>query len=199
MVQNERILIDRICSGDHSAFYDLVGRYKKKIYYLAYDITGDHHEAEDISQEVFMKVYRSLSTFRRDAKMSSWLYQITVNASIDSLRRKSSKPIKSIEEFEQVPAMESLLSSTPQNSDPVRSAESSQIQQKISQALLKLTIKERTVFVMCHYNGLKMKETAEILNVTMGTVKSLMFRAIRKLRKELLPFMSVSRMESPHE
>jgi RNA polymerase sigma-70 factor (ECF subfamily) len=199
MVQNEQILIDRICGGDHSAFYDLVGRYKKKIYFLAYDITGDHQEAEDISQEVFMKVYRSLSKFRRDAKMSSWLYQITVNASIDSLRRKSSKPQKSIEEFEQAPIMESLLSNAPQNSDPVRSAESSQIQQKISQALLKLTPKERSAFIMCHYNGLKMKETAEILNVTIGTVKSLMFRAIRKLRKELSSFMSISRMETPHE
>ena len=70
MAQNDQLLIDRICSGDQAAFYDLVGRYKKKIYHLAYDITGDHHEAEDISQEVFMKVFRALKTFRRDAKQS---------------------------------------------------------------------------------------------------------------------------------
>ncbi|MDH5406874.1 MAG: helix-turn-helix domain-containing protein, partial [Candidatus Aminicenantes bacterium] len=73
MAQNEQFLIDRVCSGNQTAFHELVGRYKKKIYYLAYDITGDHQEAEDISQEVFMKMYRSLKTFRRDAKMSSWL------------------------------------------------------------------------------------------------------------------------------
>jgi len=199
MAQNDQILIDRISSGDPSAFYDLVGRYKKKIYYLAYDITGDHHEAEDISQEVFMKVYRSLNTFRRDAKMSSWIFQITVNASIDSLRRKSSKPEKTIGELDQVHIQESLPSNVPHNFDPVRSTESIQIQHKISQALQKITPKERTAFVMCHYNGLKLKETAEILNVTTGTVKSLLFRAIRKLRKELSPFLNISRMETPHE
>lgn len=110
MPQNdEQNLIDRLYSGDQSAFYDLVGRHKKKIYYIAYDITGDHHEAEDISQEVFMKVYRSLSTFRRDSKMSSWLYQITVNTSIDSLRRKTAKPAKQMGEFDQVNSQEALL------------------------------------------------------------------------------------------
>jgi len=199
MAQNDQILIDRFCSGDQTAFYDLVGRYKKKIYYLAYDITGDHHEAEDISQEVFMKVYGALKTFRRDAKMSSWLHQITVNASIDSLRRKSAKPTKSMGEFDHVSTQENLIATTAHNYDPVKTTESAQIQNHISQALQKISPKERAVFVMCHYNGLKLNETAEILNVTVGTVKSLLFRAIRKLRKELSPFMNDYGMEIPHE
>lgn len=83
--------------------------------------------------------------------------------------------------------------------DPVQSTESAQIQYRISQALQKISPKERTVFVMCHYNGLKLNETAEILNVTIGTVKSLLFRAIRKLRKELSPFMNDYQTETPHE
>jgi len=189
MAQNDQILIDRLSSGDQTAFYDLVGRYKKKIYYLAYDITGDHHEAEDISQEVFMKVYRSLKTFRRDAKMSSWLHQITVNASIDSLRRKSGRHAKASGELDNISTQENLVASGSHNLDPARSTESFQIQGRISQALQNISPRERSVFVMCHYNGLKLKETAEILNVTIGTVKSLLFRAIRKLRKELSPFM----------
>ncbi|MCD4665006.1 MAG: sigma-70 family RNA polymerase sigma factor, partial [Bacteroidales bacterium] len=61
------------------AFRELVERYKKKIYYLAYDLTGNHHDAEDMSQEVFIKAFRSLKNFRGDAKLSSWLYRITVN------------------------------------------------------------------------------------------------------------------------
>ena len=199
MTQNDQILIDRICSGDQAAFYDLVGRYKKKIYHLAYDITGDHHEAEDISQEVFMKAFRALKTFRRDAKMSSWLHQITVNSSIDSLRRKSVRHAKSTGELDHVSTQENLVASVAHNFDPVQSTESAQIQNRISQALQKISPKERTVFVMCHYNGLKLNETAEILNVTIGTVKSLLFRAIRKLRKELLPFMNEYPMEISHE
>ena len=199
MAQNDQILIDRLAGGDQTAFYDLVSRYKKKIYYLAYDITGDHHEAEDISQEVFMKVYRSLKTFRRDAKMRSWLHQITVNASIDSLRKKSVRQAKSTGELDHVSTQENLVAGGAHNLDPLQSAQFAQIQNRISQGLQKISPKERTVFVMCHYNGLKLNETAEILNVTIGTVKSLLFRAIRKLRKELSPFMHEHTQEIPHE
>jgi RNA polymerase sigma-70 factor (ECF subfamily) len=199
MEQNDQILIDRLCSGDQTAFFELVGQYKKKVYHLAYDITGDHHEAEDISQEVFMKVYRALKTFRRDAKMSSWLHQITVNTSIDSLRRKSVRHEKATGELDHVSTQGNLVAGGAHNLDPLQSTESVQIQHHISQALQKISPKERTVFVMCHYNGLKLKETAEILNITIGTVKSLLFRAIRKLRKELSPFMNEYPMEIPHE
>jgi len=199
MAQNEQVLVDRFCGGDHAAFHELVGQYKKKIYYLAYDITGDHHEAEDISQEVFIKMFRSLKTFRRDAKMSSWLYQIAVNASIDSLRKKSSKPTKSLDEFVQPHIQVDLPGSMAQSLDPQRSAEASQIQNHISQALQNISPKERTVFVMRHYNDLKLNEIAEILNVTVGTVKSLLFRAIKKLRKELSSYMGHPVLEVPNE
>ena len=199
MVQNEQFLVDRFCNGDHAAFHELVNLHKKKIYYLAYDITGNHHEAEDISQEVFIKMFRSLKTFRRDAKMSSWLYQITVNTSIDSLRKSSKKPKKTIDEFDQINIQESILPSGTHAFDPARSTESSQIQNHISEALQKISPKERTVFVMRHYNDLKLNEIAEILNVTIGTVKSLLFRAIKKLRKELSSYMSNPVLEVPNE
>jgi len=201
MEQNEQFLVDRVCSGDHTAFHELVGRYKKKIFYLAYDITGDHQEAEDISQEVFMKMYRSLKTFRRDAKMSSWLYQITVNTSIDSLRKKSSKPARSIDEFDPsfVQAELPAGGSGAYALNPVLSTESAQIQEHISQALKKISARERTVFVMRHYNDLKLHEIAEILNITIGTVKSLLFRAIKKLRKELSTYMGNPGMEATYE
>lgn len=150
MAENDQILVDRFTSGDTSAFQELVERHKKKVYYLAYDITGDHHEAEDISQEVFIKVFRSLNTFRRDAKMSSWLYQITVNASIDSLRKKSSKPETSIDTLEKVDVGDNPLGGRT-DLDPERSAESSLLQRHISHALQKVSPKERSVFVMRHY------------------------------------------------
>jgi RNA polymerase sigma-70 factor (ECF subfamily) len=201
MEQNEQFLIDRVYSGDQTAFHELVGRYKKKIYYLAYDITGDHQEAEDISQEVFMKMYRSLKTFRKDAKMSSWLYQITVNTSIDSLRKKSSKPARSIDEFDPsfIQAELPMGGSGAHALNPVRSTESAQIQEHISLALKKISARERTVFVMRHYNDLKLHEIAEILNITIGTVKSLLFRAIKKLRKELSTYMGNPGMEATYE
>ena len=152
MVQDEQVLVDRISSGDSTAFQEFVDRYKKKIYYIAYDITGDHNDAEDVSQEVFIKVFRSLKTFRRNAKISLWLYQISVNASIDLLRKKSSKPEKSMDDLERADIQENLPGSSTHAQNPERIAEDLIIQNHISEALQKVSPKERSVFVMRHYN-----------------------------------------------
>ena len=199
MVQNEQALVDQICNGDRSAFKELVERHKKKIYFLAYDIVGDHHDAEDISQEVFIKVFRSLKTFRRDAKMSSWLYQITVNTSIDHLRRKSAKPLKLMEDLDKANVQERLPGSRNTAINPEQSAEALIMQGRLSQALQKVSPKERSVFVMRHYNELKTSEISEILNISQGTVKALLFRAVRKLRKELSFYLGNPGLEVTYE
>jgi len=199
MVQDEQVLVDRISSGDSTAFQEFVDRYKKKIYYIAYDITGDHNDAEDVSQEVFIKVFRSLKTFRRNAKISSWLYQISVNASIDLLRKKSSKPEKSMDDLERADIQESLPGSGTRAQNPERSAEDFLIQKHISQALQKVSPKERSVFVMRHYNELKIREIAEILSISPGTVKALFYRATRKLRKELSFYLGNPGLEVTNE
>ena len=199
MVQDEQVLVDRISSGDSTAFQEFVDRYKKKIYYIAYDITGDHDDAEDVSQEVFIKVFRSLKTFRRNAKISSWLYQISVNASIDLLRKKSSKPEKSMDDTERADIQENLPGSSTHAQNPERSAEDLIIQNHISEALQKVSPKERSVFVMRHYNELKIREIAEILKVSPGTVKALFYRATRKLRKELSFYLGNPGLEVTNE
>jgi RNA polymerase sigma-70 factor (ECF subfamily) len=199
MVQDEQVLVDRISSGDNTAFQEFVERYKKKIYYIAYDITGDHNDAEDVSQEVFIKVFRSLRTFRRNAKISSWLYQISVNASIDLLRKKSSKPEKSLDDLERADIQENFPGGGTRAQNPERSAESFLIQKHISQALQKVSPKERSVFVMRHYNELKIREIAEILKVSQGTVKALFYRATRKLRKELSFYLGNPGLEVSNE
>ena len=199
MVENERVLVDRIYSGDSAAFQELVERHKKKIYYLAYDITGNHHDAEDVTQEVFIKVFRAIKTFRRDAKMSSWLYQITVNTSIDFLRKASSKSKRMMDKLANINIQDKLPGSGIYTENPEQSAEASIIQSHISHALHKISPKERSVFVMRHYNDLNIKEIAEILDVSIGTVKALLFRAIRKLRKELSGYLGSPGLEVSYE
>jgi len=199
MVLDEQVLVDRISRGDNTAFQEFVERYKKKIYYVAYDITGDHDDAEDVSQEVFIKVLRSLKTFRRNAKISSWLYQISVNASIDLLRKKSSKPEKLMDDIERVDIQENLPVSSTHAQNPEQSAEDFIIQNHISEALQKVSPKERSVFVMRHYNELKIREIAEILSVSPGTVKALFYRATRKLRKELSFYLGNPGLEVTNE
>ena len=89
---DENAIIEGMARGDQRAFRELVERYKKKVYYLALDMAGNPVDAEDISQEVFLKVFRSFATFRKGAKLGSWLYRVTYNASIDHLRRKGAAP-----------------------------------------------------------------------------------------------------------
>ncbi len=199
MEENEQNIIDRICRGDTAAFQRLVERYKKKIYFLAYDILGDHHEAEDISHEVFIKVFRSLKNFRRNSKMSSWIYQITANTCIDALRKKKSKPQVNLEDFNHVSLQDNLAGGGTRVQNPELSAEASIMQRRIQNALYKVTPRERAVFVMRHYNDLEIKEIAEVLNVSSGTVKSLLFRALKKMRKELSTHRGKSSMEANYD
>ena len=174
-------------------------QFKRKVYYLAYDMVGDHHEAEDVSQEVFIKVYRAMKNFRRDAKMSSWIYQITVNSAIDVLRKRKARPSVNLEEFELIDVQDNPPGTSTAVMNPELSAEASLLQTRIQQALGLVTPRERAVFVMRHYNDFKIDEIADVLEVSSGTVKSLLFRALQKLRRELSSFRNGGWPEADHE
>ncbi len=183
-MNEEQALIQRARNGELGAFREIVERYKKKIYYLSLDLTGNHHDAEDLSQEVFIKAYRSLKNFRGEAKFNSWLYRIAVNTCISQRRKKSVAAMTLQEDFEDDSSPQ-YFSESESSHNPERSAEAGLMQQHINNALQRLTPKERSVFVLRHYNDLPLKEIAQVLKVTEGTVKSMLFRAIQRLQKEL--------------
>lgn len=196
---NEQMLINGLRNGDEAAFRELVDTYKKKIYYLAYDFTHNHHDAEDISQVVFMKAYRSMKTFKRNAKLSSWLYRIAVNAGIDHIRKKTDISDSMDEESFQEGAVEFSLGGERFDENPEKSAEARMMQTRVEKALEKVSNRERTVFVLRHYNNLNLEEIAETLGLSLGAVKSFMFRAVRKLRKELSAYHHSVSWEAFHE
>lgn len=182
---DERALVRRIQRGDTSAFQELVEGYKQQVYYLAHDLSGNHHDAEDLSQEVFIKAYRGIGTFRSGAKIGSWLHRITVNAYIDSKRKKSQKMVTLAGKNDETgfDPVESAIDEAAAN--PEQAATSAGIGEHIEAALQRLSEQEKTVFVMRHYHDMSLKEISETLNVAEGTVKSLLFRSIRKLRDQL--------------
>lgn len=201
MKENEdcTALAEKICQGDLLAFRELVEKFKKKIFYISYDFLKDHHEAEDISQEVFIKIFRSIEKFKKDAKMSTWIYQITVNTCIDALRKKKAKPAIQIDEGKPVEywAEDSILSA--KIGSPESCAEASLLQIKIQQALHKISDKERAVFIMRHYNELTINEIADVMKISSGTVKSFLFRGLQKLRKELSIYQKNPSLEVGYE
>ena len=182
---NDLELVQQACKGDRNAFREIVESNRKKIFFFAYDLTGSYQDAEDLSQEVFLKAFRSLKKFRGEASLSSWFYRITLNTFLDQKRKLSFTAEKKQQQLDDQHIREISLNSDNPGSTPENFAESRQIKQHIEQALEALTPKERSVFVMRHYQGMPVKEVAGILNISGGTVKSFLFRAIKKLQKEL--------------
>jgi RNA polymerase sigma-70 factor (ECF subfamily) len=179
MTNEEQILIQNVQRGEMAAFQELVEKYKQKVFYMALDMTGNHHDAEDLSQEVFMKVYTAIKDFRGEAKLSSWLYRIAMNTCIDKTRRKHLKLVDIDEKvYEQA---------TP-GKNPEQLLQDRATQDQIEQALQKLPPRQRSIFVMRHYNELMLREIAEALGISEGTVKAQLFRAIQRLQKELGAF-----------
>ena len=184
----DRELVERAREGDRTAFQALIERYKKKIYAVALDMTGDHHNAEDISQDVFLKAFRSLPGFRGRASVSTWLYRMTVNVCIDRSRKKAwnaMRPKGAITDddiYSQAHSRNTL-------SDPEKELEKTLLQQHIRGALDSLTQRERAVFVLRHYHAMPLKEIAECLNITVGTVKSTLFRTLKRLQEKLAPYV----------
>lgn len=185
---DEHELIAGLARGDRAAFRELVETHKKKVYFLALDMVGNPVDAEDVSQEVFLKVFRSFDTFHRDARLGSWLYRITYNACIDHLRKRASTPEPMEDE-----ALEAGFRSHPQfsgpraSTDPAVAAERAQLRERIERALEAVSPQEKAVFLLRHHEDLALRDIADALGLSVGSVKSYLFRAVRKLRKELLP------------
>lgn len=193
----EKELIDRLSRGDVSAFRELVEAYKKKMYYFALDMVGNPADAEDISQDVFLKVFRGFKTFKRDARLSSWIYRIAYNTAIDHLRRKSLAPEPAEDEI--LDAASKGFSEAPASPDPARAAENRLLSARVEKALQKVSSRERTVFLLRHYNDLMLDEIAETMQISVGSVKSYLFRCLRKLQKELAGPRTPGQMEVSDE
>jgi RNA polymerase sigma-70 factor (ECF subfamily) len=182
---DDGVLVERARAGDREAFRTLVERHMRKVYAVAFDMTGNHHDAEDISQDVFLRTFQALARFRSEAKVSTWLYRTTVNACIDRRRRKAWRISSGRGSEDEHCAADELSGSSGALSDPETATETALLQQHLGKALDGLPPRQRAVFVLRHYHDLPLKEIAQCLQVTEGTVKNTLFKAIRRLRTKL--------------
>ena len=182
----EHALIRRAQEGDRSAFDGLVRLYDQDVLRLALHVVGAPEEARDLCQEAFLKVYRSLRHFRQESRFSTWLYRVVMNVCLDHLRQRNSRKedvIPAAEDGE--PEFFQTVADDRPTLDPERATRSKEIALRIQTALERLNPRERMVFELKHYQGLKLRVIGEMCKTSEQTVKNCLFRATQKLRGEL--------------
>jgi len=176
-------IVARAKNGDRAAFKLLIETHHADLFRLAYSVLGNHHDAEDALQDTYINAYRALPKFRGDADPGSWLYRIALNRSID-LRRRRGKLVTLSGSGEDAAQQIEPVDVDPAG-DPERGARSRNIRAAVAQSLDRLSPSEYRVFVLRHYGELSLAEIAEVSERAIGTVKNLLFRAVRKVRNDL--------------
>lgn len=183
--QDELELIERLKRGDESAFRILVEQYQDLVYNTALGIVQNESDAEDVAQEVFIQVYRSIGSFKSEAKLSTWIYRITTTRALDLLRARKSKKrfglLKRLWETAEESPMENIQDFNHPGVSLERKEEAAQLMTAIAQ----LPENQKVAFVLHKLEGLSYLEIAEVMGNTLPAVESLMHRARLNLRKIL--------------
>jgi RNA polymerase sigma-70 factor (ECF subfamily) len=177
------IITREIVSGNTERFEEIVERFRMHVYQMAWKVTANYDDALDITQEVFLRTYRALSAWKGQSKFSTWLHRIALNTTIDYLRRNKRhvqalvRPAEEENENRDRKLQEGVTHET-----PARALELKELRCAIYSAVVKLPSRQRKSFVLRHYYGLPIKEIAEILRCSEGTIKRHLYRAIQRMR-----------------
>lgn len=188
--------LGRLKSGDREAFEALVRACEKKVYQLALRYTNNEADAMDISQEVFLRVYRSLPSFKGESAVTTWVYRITVNTAIDMTRKRARRRETSLTVYSDEDEESKPRDLTDERYAPEQEYEKTELRERVASAIAALPEDYRQIVILRDVNGLRYDEIAEILSVSEGTVKSRLFRARDKLRSLLQESGNISASHS---
>jgi RNA polymerase sigma-70 factor (ECF subfamily) len=189
MPQTDAAAVALARDGNSEAFHALVERHSRAVYRLAYRMTGTPQDAEDVVQETFLKAYKQLGRFESRANFGTWLHRIAVNCSIDLIRsrphRESALDVPDLEQFGAAVERTDTASATPE-----RLMLSTEVQEKIGTAMNGLSAMERAAFMLRHFEGHSIEEISQSLGLKTNATKHSIFRAVRKMRVALEPFVA---------
>jgi len=187
---SDAVAVERTLAGDRDAYRVLVERHSRNLYQMAYRMTGNTHDAEEVVQEAFLRGFRKLSQFAGNASFGTWVYRIAANYAIDLLRQRKAedsrreRPGKQTENGLEVDPLSQVQDGRP---SPERLAGSRELALRMKAALDALTPAERTAIVMRHWEGCAIEEIAAVLKSNGNATKNTVFRAVTKLRRALGP------------
>ena len=189
---SDAYLVSRALEGDLPAFEKLVARYQNKLIGYSARMLGDQDEAEDVAQEVFIKAYRSLDSFRGDSQFSTWIYRIATNLCIDRIRARKRRPQQaySLDEPMDKDEEKGGREIADNSAEPTREVEREELRLRVRQVMSEMPEKMRTILIMCDMQGMSYEEIAKVLDCPIGTVKSRLFHARADLGRRLRPYIS---------
>jgi RNA polymerase sigma-70 factor (ECF subfamily) len=191
--EEDLILVRRAQGGDQRAFATLVERYQRKVFAVALGLVKDREEAQDVSQEAFVKVYKYLDHFKGDSSFYTWLYRITVNICIDRRRRKGSDPGGQVEFDDAVKAegdAEVGVLGTRLGTNPQKAALRAELMKQIEGALEQIPEKHRAILLLREVEGMSYEDLATTLKIRKGTVMSRLFHARKKMQSLLSNYLA---------
>ena len=188
MELTDAAFVARARAGDSDAFRVLSERHGRALFRLAFRMTGNEQDAEDVVQESFLRAYRQLGKFDERATFGTWLYRIAANCSLDLVRSKKRRSEHIAQpDTEMEDPVVALPSGDP---NPERMALSSEVRERVAEAMNELSATERTAFVLRHFEGMCIEEVSRVLECQPGAAKHSVFRAVQKLRRALEPVVS---------
>lgn len=188
MAERDEVAVAAARSGDPEAFRLLVERHSRGVYRLAYRMTGNCHDAEDVVQDTFLKAYRQLNRFESRASFATWIHRIAVNCAVDLLRSRPRRELPAEHEV-----LEQVASTTGSHGgqhtmSPERLMASVEAGDRVKDAMSRLSALERAAFVLRHFEGQSIAEISRALDIRDNAAKHCIFRAVRKMRLALEPF-----------
>jgi len=184
-------VVRRVQDGDFAAFDGLILKYRSRVHAIVYNLTSNREDASDLAQDTFIKAFQSIHRFQGQSSFFTWLYRIAVNSTLSHLRKNRMRSFFSLERIsEDEPVAREIVAALTDKAGAEKGAYVHELQDKLNEAMQKLSIKHRTVVTLFEIDGLSHEEIAEITGCSVGTVRSRLHYAKRLLQAELQPFLN---------
>jgi RNA polymerase sigma factor (sigma-70 family) len=183
-------IVRRVQAGDVAAFDALILKYRERVFGVIYHLTANREDAADLAQDTFIKAFQSIQRFGGQSSFFTWLYRIAVNSTLTHLRKARLKSFLSLEILNSdAPVSKELIDALTDKTGVERDAYVRELQEKLNEAMMKLSINHRTVVTLFEIDGLGHQEIAEVMGCSVGTVRSRLHYAKQLLQAELQPYM----------
>ena len=183
-------IVRQVQAGDVAAFDRLIGKYRERVYGIIYNMTSNREDAADLTQDAFIKAFQSIHRFGGQSSFFTWLYRIAVNSTLSHLRRVRLRSFFSLERIDsEEPVSKEIIAALTDKTGADRDAYVRELQEKLNDAMQKLSIKHRTVVTLFEIDGLSHQEIADVMECSVGTVRSRLHYAKQLLQSELQPYM----------